>query len=203
MRKWLTEDQVRRIYKLAPHFTQRKIAALLSVSRAAVCTTLSGKTHNTLFNCYKPQRLRVTRRSEYQCDWCEKPTSVYNAQYKKSINHFCSNPCKDTFRRSSPKERLLKHIKVTPTSCWEWTGAKVPKGYGKTSLNGNGSYVHRIMWQIEYGPIPRRMQVCHSCDNPPCINPEHLWLGTAKDNIRDSTEKGRRNHLFTRRAKVL
>jgi hypothetical protein len=72
-------------------------------------------------------------------------------------------------------------------ACWEWEGSRLPRGYGRL----NGKYVHRMVYEHVYGPIPPGMYVCHSCDNPPCINPKHLWLGTVQDNTADATAKGR------------
>lgn len=76
--------------------------------------------------------------------------------------------------------------------CWEWTGARTERGYGQynvghTSKNGS----HRKAYAITKGPIPEGMCVCHSCDNPPCCNPKHLWVGTLGDNNRDAAKKGR------------
>lgn len=78
--------------------------------------------------------------------------------------------------------------------CWEWQGAKDIKGYGKFTLRENRirtEKAHRIAYKLEYGNIPQNMLVCHKCDNPSCVNPEHLFLGTDSDNMIDMVIKNR------------
>lgn len=76
--------------------------------------------------------------------------------------------------------------------CWEWVGYLNEKGYGKFRLNNKLQRAHRISYALKYGAIPEGMLVCHRCDNPKCVNPEHLFIGTTTDNARDSISKGRR-----------
>ena len=81
------------------------------------------------------------------------------------------------------------------TPCWEWTGSHVagPFPYGLCGGRGNIRRSHRVSWQMENGPIPEGMEICHRCDNPPCVRPDHLFPGTQKENIADSIDKGRFN----------
>jgi hypothetical protein len=81
-------------------------------------------------------------------------------------------------------------------ACIPWTGARSRRGYGLFTLNGKQVSAHRVFWEWANGrAIPPGFVVMHSCDNPPCVNPRHLSLGTAGDNVRDCAKKGRRNQV--------
>ena len=87
---------------------------------------------------------------------------------------------------------------TTPDGCWEWVGSRTRKGYGLVAMSryGTSQYAHRIAWMLFNGDIPRCEDprgffVCHHCDNPPCIRPDHLFLGTNLDNMKDMYAKGR------------
>lgn len=75
--------------------------------------------------------------------------------------------------------------------CDEWTGARSSKGYGQRFKDGRVQYTHRLAWEEAHGPIPAGLYVLHHCDNPPCREIEHLFLGTAADNTADMMAKGR------------
>jgi hypothetical protein len=75
--------------------------------------------------------------------------------------------------------------------CWEWTGAHNYQGYGRFGVDGINNHAHRVSFMLR-GAIPSGLCVLHRCDNPPCVRPDHLWLGTRADNIADMDAKGRR-----------
>lgn len=79
--------------------------------------------------------------------------------------------------------------------CWVWTRSTDKRGYGRIGSGGRGPWrsAHRVSWELANGPILGDLQVLHRCDNPPCVRPDHLFLGTHADNFADATQKGRLN----------
>lgn len=91
-----------------------------------------------------------------------------------------------------PLERFWEKVdKRGPDDCWEWQGNVLRGGYGKIEVDKKTQTTHRFSYGLHHGPIPNGMCVCHSCDNPPCVNPDHLFLGTHQDNMTDKMKKGR------------
>ena len=88
------------------------------------------------------------------------------------------------------KNRFWSKVNKT-SNCWEWTGSKDGKGYGQFSANCKRYSTHRFSFELKYGKIPNGLCVLHHCDNPSCVRPDHLFLGTVADNNRDSIIKGR------------
>ncbi len=95
--------------------------------------------------------------------------------------------------RDTTKLRLLSGFEKNNNDCWVWLGAKQPTGYGLLWVSNTKKYekTHRLSYKFFHGKIPDGICVCHKCDNPSCINPEHLFLGTHADNASDKISKGR------------
>lgn len=90
----------------------------------------------------------------------------------------------------SPVDEFWKRVDRTG-ECWEWTGVRNQFGHGRIRRDGKETGTHRYSWILAFGPIPSGMLVCHRCDNPPCVRPSHLFLGTPRDNTQDMHAKGR------------
>ncbi len=97
--------------------------------------------------------------------------------------------------RASLTERLWRRVPIgAPDACWEWPGATSDKGYGLITRGGRDRRhvrTHRVAYESAVGPVPAGLFVLHTCDNPPCCNPAHLFLGTSADNTDDMMRKGR------------
>lgn len=97
------------------------------------------------------------------------------------------------------EQRLMRYVsKCASTGCWNWTGHKNSCGYGSITISGKSILAHRVSYQVFVEEIKEGYVICHKCDNPSCINPDHLFQGTLQDNQKDSFRKGR-NPYFVRR----
>lgn len=94
-------------------------------------------------------------------------------------------------RNRTPEQRFWAHVqKQDGDACWLWSGGK-SVGYGCLRVSGKSVLAHRFSWEIHNGPIPAGLVACHKCDNPACVRPDHLFLGTQVENIKDMWLKGR------------
>ncbi len=116
------------------------------------------------------------------------PARTSEAIRRKSSYLNLSSPQK----KGTPEERFWKYVdKKSNNECWNWTGTCNTNHYGELSVYGKCVRTHRFSWEIHFGKIPNGLFVCHTCDNPKCANPEHLFLGTYKDNSDDKVKKNR------------
>jgi Autographiviridae endonuclease len=90
------------------------------------------------------------------------------------------------------RESLLRHVRIAKSGCWLWRRGRMGEGYGILKLNGVVRYAHRVAFELFHGRIPKGGLVCHHCDTPACVRPEHLYAGNNSTNMRDAWARGRR-----------
>lgn len=143
------------------------------------------------------------------CAYCAKPFRRRASLVKGKPNIFCGRPCQGRFvgRKGGSSRQWLPldirfwnrvdkngpTVRVELGPCWVWMGGTDIGGYGAIKGTKRTS-THRVSWELHYGLIPDGLCVLHHCDNPPCVRPEHLFLGTRKDNAHDMIAKGRNYH---------
>jgi hypothetical protein len=110
----------------------------------------------------------------------------------KARSIYCSKCARENISRPSVEERFWKYVNKTDY-CWIWSGGKYSNGYGSLAINTYPVLAHRFSYELHFGKINPNLLVCHKCDNPSCVNPEHLFLGTQKDNLQDMIFKNRLN----------
>lgn len=106
---------------------------------------------------------------------------------------------KQRYRQNNPDPKYKeKYIhRNMDTGCWEWLGQKWSGGYGYVRINRKHIPAHRYIYSLYKGVISDGLDACHSCDNPGCVNPDHIWPGTPSDNLKDCYSKGRRTQRGT------
>lgn len=130
---------------------------------------------------------RFPRRFEQNCPTCG--TRFLSAPSQKK--RYCSQSCYDTRARDA-KARFLTFVEVKESGCWEWSGWRDAEGYGRFWLNGRNVQCAQVSLALFSGEtFDHGQQALHRCDNPPCVNPDHLFKGTQKQNIQDAITKGR------------
>lgn len=124
------------------------------------------------------------------CTQCGTPFPISRANRRRGRGTYCGRACYAEARTVPVEERIWPKVTKTET-CWEWTGAHTQEGQGQIRVSGATKLVTRIVWELTNGPIPPGLFVCHHCDNPSCVRPDHLFLGTQTDNMQDAVAKGR------------
>lgn len=151
--------------------------------------------------CYESApRAKRTISIKCVCETCGGPFEVWPSTLKYGNPRFCSEACYVSYHTTHHTPlvtRFWQKVNKTKT-CWLWTGFKMAWGYGGIAKDNSRPmkqlYAHRVSWEIHNGPIPAGLSVLHNCpggDNPACVNPAHLYLGTHKDNMADMVAKGR------------
>jgi hypothetical protein len=127
------------------------------------------------------------------CPVCRKDFLALKSNVKRGRGIYCNPSCARRGYYPPLLERFWSKVNKSD-GCWTWTGSKTTAGYGLI-WNGKDTsapvYVHRLSWELHFGEIPDGLSVCHRCDNPTCVRPDHLFLGTDKDNSDDKITKGR------------
>lgn len=137
--------------------------------------------------------------NQIPCVQCSQPFIPERPKHR-----FCSHQCWTARRRSLAPSRFWAKVNrdgpIPPHRpelgpCWVWTACRAKGGYGSVVIHGKSTLAHRASWALTYGSPPADMEVCHHCDNPACVRPDHLFLGTHSDNMSDMTTKCRRKNL--------
>lgn len=140
----------------------------------------------------------MIERKTCACCGCTFPRNpkLSNKQWDETL--YCSKPCFGRRHGDRPTlSKIFARVTIDPiTHCWIWGGACDSKGYGLTSYDWQPNQkVHRVVYKLAVGPIPDGILVLHRCDNRPCCNPFHLFLGTVQDNTDDMRLKNRQRYL--------
>ena len=128
-----------------------------------------------------------------KCKTCNKDILVRPSRMNENDNNYCSRKCLGIDQRMSVSSFWNYVDRKSENECWEWVGTRNPyTDYGLITINQKLFRAHRLAYLFTVqGPIQPSMLVCHTCDNPPCCNPHHLFLGTTQDNMDDMVQKGR------------
>lgn len=128
------------------------------------------------------------------CRFCGIGFTVTPTDVRRRPAAYCSMRCVYRHRTATATAITRQRLDDSgaPDACWEWSGTRSgTTGYGMAQWEGKTIYAHRLSWEFHCGPIPSGLFVLHHCDNPPCWNPAHLFLGTPHDNTTDAVRKGR------------
>lgn len=145
--------------------------------------------------CYHDSRFGTftAPKASLICEMCGVGFTRLTSALAYSAHVYCSKPCADTAKVLDLDERFWAKVKYgDDDACWPWLGKLGTDGYGKFWVSGTSKHASRVAWELTNGPVPTETPlVLHRCDNPPCCNPAHLFLGTQEENSRDMVQKGR------------
>lgn len=127
----------------------------------------------------------------FTCPYCGRVFERERRIAFRSARDYCSIRCGALARGRSDPEKFWAHTSVQLNGCRHWNGVPETGGYGVVKIAGRPVKAHRRAWELARGPIPEGMSVLHRCDNRICVEPTHLFLGDAADNMRDMVAKGR------------
>ena len=158
---------------------------------------------------YKQRAIPVDRRAkvrsdakvtEVVCPVCSKSTQLL-ASVAKNRKTCGQRECTNELKRRNAKaqapaiaDRFKMRVEKQSNGCWLWTGNMSKGGYGVIVIDGKPVRAHRLSYTLHRGEIPEGLFICHHCDNPSCVNPDHLYAGTHQQNMDDRTRRGR-NHI--------
>jgi hypothetical protein len=126
------------------------------------------------------------------CEQCGQPFRARACERRQGRGRFCSRSCKVLASRQTGAVVFARNSNHGGDGCWLWTGHKDAYGYGVIDCaDTKNTKAHRFSWEKNVGPIPAGLYVLHHCDTPACTRPDHLFLGTHSDNMRDAASKGR------------
>jgi len=156
-----------------------------------IAIAYAGVKSYTLGSVIEPRRYSVVRYRD-KTYGCTCLTSLFR-KYKrcKHITAFCIYEQRLKEEKNAISTNFWGKVEKTD-SCWLWTASTKNNGYGQFYINRKPQYAHRVAWELSHGSIPKGKLVCHKCDNPKCVRPAHLFIGTQMDNVKDCIKKGRK-----------